>query len=256
MKANLRSQAQYHLSFALQFVGAFLISFIDFLTILVIFHHLPQLGGWTLPEVAFLYGTSYVSFKIADLVAGHVDLLSEFIRTGRFDSLLIRPLGSLFQLLTTDLHLRQVGALLQGLLVLAYALSGLSIDWDAGRASMLVVTLITGGVIYSAIFVIGNTISFWVTDAREVANAFTYGGNDLAQYPLHIFGAWLRRIATFVVPIGFVSYFPALYILDKPDPTGMPTILRFLGPLAAAISVVVARLVWNAGVRRYRSTGS
>ena len=256
MKANLRSQAQYRVSFILQFVGTFFVSFIDFLAILVIFHHLPQLGGWTLGEVAFLYGTSYVSFKVADLFVGHIDYLSEFIRSGRFDSLLIRPLGSLFQMLTTDFHLRQIGALLQGLVVLTYALSELSIRWDAGRVAMLVVLLVTGAIIYSAIFVIANTISFWVTDAREVANAFTYGGNELAEYPLHIFGAWIRGIATFVVPVGFVSYFPALYILDKPDPTGMPHLVRFMGPLAAGIAVVVARRVWNFGVRHYRSTGS
>lgn len=47
MKANVRSQAQYRVSFIFQFVGTFLVSFIDFLAILVIFHHLPQLGGWT-----------------------------------------------------------------------------------------------------------------------------------------------------------------------------------------------------------------
>jgi ABC-2 type transport system permease protein len=256
MLANLRSQAQYRVSFALQFVGAFMLSVIDFLAILVIFEHLVKLGGWTLPEVAFLYGTSYVSFKIADLLAGHVDHLPDYIRSGRFDSFLIRPLGSLFHVLAADVQLRQLGSIAQGLVVLGYALSRLSLDWSPGRVAMLAIMLVAGAVIYASIFVMANTISFWVTDAREAANAFTYGGSELAEYPLHIFGAWIRRIAMFIVPVGFVSYFPAVYILGKDDRIGVPFAVRFMSPLAAAAAAIVAGRLWKIGVRRYRSTGS
>lgn len=252
----MRSQAQYRISFALQLVGAFLLSFGDFLAILVIFQHLPLLGGWSLEEVAFLYGTSYVSFKLTDMVLGHADDLPQYIRTGAFDSFLLRPLGSLFQLLTADFELKHAGALLQGLLVLAYSVTQAPIDWDPPRVAMLIVMLGSGAVIFGAVWIVANTIVFWVIDTREIANAFTYGSNELTQYPLHIFGGWLRRIATFVVPVGFVNYFPALYILDRPDPLGAPRAVSFLSPLVAIAAVLVAARIWGWGVRHYRSTGS
>jgi ABC-2 type transport system permease protein len=78
----------------------------------------------------------------------------------------------------------------------------------------------------------------------------------MTSYPLNIYAGWLRRLLAFVVPLAFVNYFPALYILRQPDPLDAPAFLRFASPVVAAVSVLVAREVWMFGVRHYRSTGS
>jgi ABC-2 type transport system permease protein len=44
----------------------------------------------------------------------------------------------------------------------------------------------------------------------------------LTQYPIDVYAAWFRRFLGYVVPLAFVCYFPALYLLDKPDPLGPP----------------------------------
>jgi ABC-2 type transport system permease protein len=256
MAARVRAQLQYRLSFAMYLLGAFALTFTDFLAIWVIFRHLPLLAGWSLAEVAFLYGTSYISFKATDLAIGHLDQLPQQILSGTFDVVLVRPLGALFQVLTADLALRHVGSLAQGLVVFAYALGALSIDWTVGRAVMLVLMLVSGSVIFAAVWVIGATSVFWTMRSMEALNAFTYGGQALTSYPLNIYGGWLRRLLAFVVPLAFVNYFPSLYILDRPDLLGAPPVLRFLSPLVAAGIAVLAWRVWNVGVRRYRSTGS
>ena len=101
-----------------------------------------------------------------------------------------------------------------------------------------------------------SSIQFWTADAREAANAFTYGGNTLTQYPLTIFPAEVARGLTLVVPLAFVNWYPCLYLLDRHDPFGAPDWLRLAGPLAATITVVLTAAVWRTGVRHYRSTGS
>ena len=58
------------------------------------------------------------------------------------------------------------------------------------------------------------------------------------------------------IPMAFVCYFPALYILRKHDPLGLPSFLRFASPLVAALAAVVAGTIWRIAVRHYRSTGS
>src|SRR3954468_19016774 len=85
--AQVRSQLQYRLSFVLDVVGAFLISFLDFLAVLVIFHNVPTLSGWSVQEVAFLYAASSISFALTDLAIGHLDLFPRKIRDGSFDVL-------------------------------------------------------------------------------------------------------------------------------------------------------------------------
>lgn len=254
--AQVRSQLQYRVSFALDLTGTFLLSFIDFLAVLVIFHNIPRLGGWSVHEVAFLYATSSISFALCDLAIGHLDLFPQRIRDGTFDVLLLRPRGTLYQVIASELTLRRVGRVVQGLIVLGYALSGLSIEWSVGRAALLVLMIPTGCVIYGSVWVTGACLAFWTIEGGEFTNAFTYGGNFLTQYPINIYSAWARRFLAYAIPMAFVCYFPALYILDKPDPLGLPSIVRFVSPLVAGIAALVAGAVWRLAVRHYRSTGS
>jgi ABC-2 type transport system permease protein len=254
--AQLRSQLQYRASFTLDIAGAFLISFVDFLAVLVIFHNVPQLSDWNVHQVAFLYAMSAISFAVTDVVIGYLDVFPQRIRDGSFDILLLRPRGTLFQVVTSELSLRKVGKLVQGALVLVYALSHLEIPWNAGRVAMLVVMIPAAALIFGAIWIAGSCTAFWTTEGGEFTNGFTYGGTFLAQYPIDIYGVWLRRFLAYFVPIGFVCYFPALYILDKDDTLGLPNFLQFASPVVALLAAAVAWLLWELAVRRYRSTGS
>jgi ABC-2 type transport system permease protein len=254
--ARIRSQLQYRLSFWLNLVGTALITFLDFAMILVLFHQVDALGDWSVAEVGVLYGISCVAFALADLVFGHLDQLPEMIRKGDFDQVLVRPLGSLLQVISTDFALRRLGKLSQGLVVLAIALAYADVDWTLGRAAMLVVAIAAGCAIFAGVWVALSTIVFWLIDSHEAVNAFTYGGNYLAQYPVNIFGPWLRRLVVYVIPLAFVAYFPALYVLGKEDALGLPRAFQFASPLVAVAAGLAGWALWRTAVRRYRSVGS
>jgi ABC-2 type transport system permease protein len=253
--AQIRSQLQYRVSFVLTMVAQFLISFLDFLAIVVIFHNVPRLATWSVQEVAFLYAISCVAFGLTDLVIGHLDLLPQLIRTGNFDILLVRPRGTLFQIVASDFQVRRLGKAAQGGLVLVYALAALHVHWTAWRVVVFAVSIPSAVVIFSAVWVVFVSTVFWTVDGGEFANAFTYGGNFLTEYPIDVFNAWLRRFLAYLVPLAFVAYFPALYVLGKPDPLGLPRFLQFMSAPVAVASTVVAGAVWRAAVRRYRSAG-
>jgi ABC-2 type transport system permease protein len=253
--AQIRSQVQYRVSFGLELVGAFLIAFLDFLAVLVIFHNTPRLAEWTVQEVAFLYALSSITFALTDLLIGHLDLFPRLIRDGNFDVLLVRPRGTLFQVIASDFQLRRLGKAAQGVLVLVYALGALHIDWTPARVVVLLVSIPAGVLIFSAVWVAFGCLAFWTVDSGEFTNAFTYGGNFLAQYPIDIYGAWLRRFLAYLVPLAFVCYFPALYILCKHDPLGLPRVLQFLSPAVALAAACVAGAAWRFAVRHYRSAG-
>ncbi|MCZ9337299.1 ABC transporter permease, partial [Streptomyces sp. TRM76130] len=75
------------------------------------------------------------------------------------------------------------------------------------------VTVAAGGVIFGAVFVAGAAFQFLAQDASEVQNAFTYGGTTLLQYPPVLFAQELVRGVTFVLPLAFVNWVPASYVL-------------------------------------------
>lgn len=253
--ARIRGDLQYRLSFVLFLVSQFLICFLDFLAILIIFSHVPRLGGWTLSEVMFLYGATNVSFNLADVFVSQVEMLPMRIRTGTLDMMLIRPLGALFQIVTDEFALRRVGKLAQGVLILALAIGRLHIQWTVAKVLLTLVMLASGAVIFGAVWVIAASINFWTVETTQLGNAFTYGGNFLTQYPLDVYATWMRRLFAYVVPMAFVNYFPALYVLGKPSHLGSPA-LRFLSPLVALLMTLVASSIWRMAIRHYRSTGS
>jgi len=254
--ARLRAEMQYRVSFWLQVTGNFALYLSELAAILILLRHFDTLGGWRPGEVAFLYGLSSFSFGIANTAAAGFSVFSQQVVRGDFDRILTRPLAPMLQVLASDIQLRRLGGVLQGLAAFLLASRLIDLPWTPGRVVYLPVVILSASVLFMALFALEATLCFWTTEGTEVVNAFTYGGFQLALYPIHIFEIWLRRLFLFIIPLGFVIYAPALYLLDKSDPLGLPVLTRFLAPLAAVAFALVVGTAWQAGVRRYRSTGT
>ncbi|MER6999878.1 ABC transporter permease [Streptomyces sp. NPDC000410] len=252
----IRSTMTYRASFAMTTLGNFAGTAFDFVVILLMFAHTEALGGYSLPEIALLYGVSSTAFGLTDLLLGSMDRVGRRVRDGTLDTLLVRPVPVLAQVAADRFALRRLGRITQGLFVLGYALVTLDIAWDPVRVAMVPVMVISGAAIFGSVFVAGAAFQFVAQDAAEVQNSFTYGGNTLLQYPPTIFAKELVRGVTFVVPLAFVNWLPALYVLGRPYPLDVPHWLAFTPPLVAAVCCGLAGLVWRAGLRSYRSTGS
>jgi ABC-2 type transport system permease protein len=250
----VRAAWVYRTSFITLVVANALITGLDAVAIWIMFGQLDLLGGFGLHEVALLYGASSLGLGIADTLIGSVERIGEYIRTGRLDQMLTKPLPLLLQVCADQFTLRRLGRITQAAIVFAWAAA--YVDWTPARVGVAVMMVASGGAIFFGLFVAFSCIQFLTKDATEFANAFTYGGATLTQYPLTIFPRELTRSLTFVVPVAFVNWYPCLYLLGRDDPFGLPGWLQLCSPVAAAVTVAVALLVWGAGVRRYTSTGS
>lgn len=256
LHSRIAAQTAYRLSFSIAVATQVLLVVVEFAEVYVVFHQVELLGGFDFREVTLMYGISAMAFGLADLAVGHVDSLPRYVRTGQLDAFLLRPLSSLGQLVTSDFQLRRLGRVASGLLVLAAALAYADIDWTAGRVLLLVLSPLAGAVIFGAVFVATSTVAFWFVEGAEIANSVTYGGNYLSSFPFTVFGRWLRRLFTFVIPAAFVAYLPTLALVGRPDPLGMPAWATWSSPLVAVLTAAVAGWVWRAGVRHYVGAGS
>ncbi|MEV7655291.1 ABC transporter permease [Streptomyces anulatus] len=252
----VRSTMAYRASFVMTLLGNLAVTAFDFVTVLLMFSHVDALGGYSLPEIALLYGLSATAFGVCDLLLGSMDRVGGRVRDGTLDTLLVRPVPVLAQVAADRFALRRLGRITQGLLVLGYALVTLDIAWTPLKTLMLPMTVLSGAAIFGAIFIAGAAFQFVAQDASEVQNSFTYGGTTLLQYPPTIFAKDLVRGVTFVVPLAFASWLPALYVLGREYPVDLPQWVAFLPPLVAAGACGLAGLAWRAGLRSYRSTGN
>lgn len=252
----IRSSMTYRTSFVVTMAGNLLMTGMDFVGILLMFSQVDSLGGWSLPEIAFLYGLSATAFGVADLVLGSMDVLGTRIRDGSFDTLLVRPVPVLAQIGADHFAVRRLGRIVQGGLVLGWALLSIDVDWSPAKVLLVPLMLVSGTVIFSAVFVAGAAFQIFAQDAAEVQNAFTYGGTTLLQYPPTVFGKDFVRGVTFVLPLAFVNWVPACHVLGRTYPLDLPGWAAFAPPLVALVCCALAGLAWRAGLGSYRSTGS
>ncbi|MDY7105709.1 MAG: ABC-2 family transporter protein [Actinomycetota bacterium] len=250
----VRASLAYPVSFWVMAVSSFLTTGLDFVAIAFIFTNVDQLGGFSLREIAFLYGATGLGIAIADIVVGNVERLGQLIRLGRLDTMMTKPVPLLVQVCAHEFALRRLARIVQSGAIFAWACW--FVDWTPARVLTTVVMAASGSVIFFCLFVGLACIQFWTADSAEVANAFTYGGNALTQYPLSVYPRAVVQALTFVLPIAFVNWYPALSVLGRDDPFAMPAWLQHAAPVAAAACVGVCALTWRTGVRHYRSTGS
>ena len=254
--ARLRAQMQYRASFMMMMIVTGLGIATELLAIVILLNRFGNLGGWSVGEIALLYGLASVAFGLAEMVGAGFDAFPTTIRRGEFDQILLRPAGAFIQVLSADFQLRRLGRINQGVVALLLAFSWTYIAWTPLTALYLGLVLLSGMVMFTALFVFGATLCFWTVESIDVLYSVTDGGNRLASYPLPIYHEVIQRVFTFFVPLAFVSYIPAVYLLDRPEADDWPAWLPLLSPLAALLLALAARVAWGIGVRHYRSTGS
>lgn len=256
IRSRVAAQASYRTSFGLDIAAQVLLAVVEFAEVYVVFHQVESLGEFSFAEVTLMFGLATAAFGISDAVVGHLDRLPFYLRTGQLDAFLLRPLSTLGQLVTSDFSLRRLGRIGTSLVILTVALIAVDVEWTPARVALLVVTPVAGAVIFSAVFVATSAVGFWLVEGMEFVNGFTYGGNYLSSFPFTVFGTAIRRLFTFVVPVAFVAYLPALALLGREDPMGLPAWTSWSAVPVALLTCGAAGLAWRAGLRQYVGAGS
>ncbi|GAA1956003.1 ABC transporter permease [Catenulispora subtropica] len=256
MRMWARSAMQYRASLVLLMVNATLIAGLELAALLVVYGNVPSLGGFSLSEALYLYGTAQAAFFASDLLFTGTEYLGARIRMGTFDALLVRPVAVLPQVFADQFTPRRFCPLIPAFGAMTAGLVTAPIRWTWLRAALVPYTLLTGVAVFGAIWIFVGAFQIMVTDASEAMNVVTYGGQYMTSYPLSLYGRNLMLFLTFGVPLGFVNWQPTLYVLDHPDPLDLPSVFRFAGPLFAAALWGLALLAWRGALRHHRSTGS
>lgn len=250
---QLKSQLQFKASFIMTVITQFIQPFALFAGIYLLFERFGSVKGWTLYEVFLCYAIVGMCFSISTCFARGFDSFPEMIRNATFDRVLVRPRGTVVQVLGSNFDIKRVGHFIQSVIVFAVALAGENISWNAVRVIMLINMIAGGSIIFSGVYMLQAAAAFWTIEALEVANIFTHGMKEHASYPLNIFPKWITAVFTFIIPFGTVTYLPLQYLLGKTTGNGM--FYAFL-PIIGALFILPCILAWRIGVRKYSSAGS
>lgn len=250
----LMARLEYRMDFAFNIVAQLVMtaSGLLFIYFLLDGETIPEIQGWTRPEVMFIYGYSMISMAIFMTFAPNLYQFGDrYIIQGQFDRVLLRPLSSVCQVLFESFNLESIGSLLAGIGVIVLTASELDMTFTAADYAWLLVSGISGGVILIAVFVVIASLSFHFEDrlgiGAPVFSLITFG-----RYPIPIFNSVIQFILKWVVPFAFVAFYPATHFFDR---EGFE-VLCYFTPAMAIITSGVACFAWRFGVSRYASTGN
>ena len=256
---NLRSVLEYRLSTWLIALGQSLFTASTFLGLALLFRRFGSLSGWSFAEAALCYGVTGMAFSLSECFARGFDTFSHMVIQGEFDRILLRPRNTNIQVLGAKTDITRFGRVIVNLAILIMVIPRTGIVWDLSKIFTLIMMIFGGVAVFTGVFILGATVCFFTLEGLEVINIFTDGGRELASYPLPVYGKWITRFFTFIIPYGCMNYLPLLYLTGRTESWSggsWPPCLYMLMPLMGFVFIFPCLIVWRIGVRHYASAGS
>ena len=216
------------------------------------FSQIPEINGWTVWEIAVLYGLALTPKGLTELLCDGPWMLRATVNTGEFDRLLVRPVSPALQAATKIASIHGLGQLTLGIVAITLGASRAGLDWSPWKVLFLIGTITSGFVMICAINFLVNMVGFWEPSAQSALPTMYTMLIDFAKFPLEIYSLVIRILVTVVAPFAFLSYFPGLILLDKETPWRWP---GFASPVATAIVVLITAWLWRKALARYQGVG-
>ncbi len=239
-------------NFLLWIVVEFLWFALQLSFIAVIFGHTDRIADWSKWEVVLLMGAShFVQQLFTALFLNNCVQLSEHIRTGRMDFLLLLPINTRFLISLRQVDLGAFVNAASAVLVMCYAGVQLHLSPTALLTAGFLLMSVAGLLIhYSLMFLLAST-SFWTVKAQGIVWGY-YNLFNIARLPDSAFRGAFRAVFTYVLPMLLVANVPAKLLVNK---LSSPFDMFLLAGMSAGL-LLLSELVWRFSLRRYTSASS
>ena len=138
-----------------------------------------------------------------------------------------------------------------GIGTLVYAWHKLKLPVTAASILGLLLAVLSASLFMIALMNVAAATGFWLIGATQVM-ILMFKFRDYARYPITIFNKAFRLIFTFLIPIGFMAYYPSLPFI-RPDSV---SVLSYLTPVLGVIFFYFRYLIWMKGAKQYSGPGS
>lgn len=253
--AGFRSTLQYRTDTFIVIAMALAFQCTGFAFIWVLLSRFESLAGWTLGQVAFLYGLRLIVHALAGVLTGPIFSLEDQVRSGEFDRYLLRPLSPLVQFMTQRVEISILGDLLGGLAIFVVANQAVGLAWTPLSILYLGLAIVGGALIEGAVRILVGALTFRTLSSQSLLFLTDSVFSNFANYPLTIFGTILQYIFIFIFPLAFVAFLPATILLDKTTDLQVSPLFAYAAPVVGILWAVAAARLFNRELSHYQSAG-
>lgn len=248
----IKERLQFRADFIFSIFGMILINISGIAAFWVIFKNINALGGWSYEEVMFLYGFALVAMSPQQLLLDNAWQLSHSVVTGDFIRYCFRPMNILFYYMSEMIDIKGFSQLGLGTAILIWSWSKLNIPLSFINIVMFIILMSAAVLICMALMISSSALGFM----GGGSNSLLFVASDLkgyGSYPLTIFNKAFKILFTFIIPIGFIAYYPAKYFLSTNEDISY---LTYLSPIIGIVFFYMSCKLWIACANRYSGTGS
>lgn len=257
LKMSILARLQYRADSIVAALAVFLREATGIIVIYLALMKFDCINEWNVDEMLFLFSLLFITYSIIVVLFADLRDFSCMIREGRFDRLMVRPRGLLFQLISNNADvIAACGHGMLGLVLFVVSAGRVGIHWDFLTVIYYITTVVGGVLIQGGMFIIFSSLSFYFVETNSIRDIFYWNMRRFAGYPISIYNKLIQVIMIYVVPFAFVNYFPAQYLLRKPDMKEYPEIYLYIAPVVGIVIYMAAYAFWRISVKHYKSTGN
>lgn len=256
VRASVASKIQYRGDFIGGLAGIVVLNAANLLVITMLVYRFHTLKGWTVWQLVFLYSLWVLCHSFYSVFFLNVSDLENQLVNGVFDQYLLRPVSPLLQFLGGEVQYLGFSDAFLGVIGITIVYIHLTLHWTLWDFAFLLMSILSGAIIEVSIALTLSSIAFWTVKSRATIYVMSQFESVIQEYPLNIFGKWFKIATTALLPVAFMNYYPALFLLHKNILGTDWEWLKFMSPVVAVVMLGIAGLVWRAGLSRYESTGS
>jgi ABC-2 type transport system permease protein len=251
-KNSVVREMQFKLNFLLWIVVELLWFALQLTFIAVIYIHTDHIGDWTKWQVVFLMGTStFIQQLFSAVLLSNLVHLSEDIRTGKLDFMLLLPVNTRFLISFRQVDLGGFVNALVACAVMIYSAMKLDLHPSVAQLTGFLLLVVAGLLVHFSLLLMLASSSFWTVRALGFVWGY-YNLFNIARLPDAAFRGAFKVIFTYALPMLLVANVPAKLITEKLG-SGWEMLLL----LAMAIALfVISEFIWRWSLRHYTSASS
>lgn len=255
-RISFLTQLEYRGQYFMRMVAKILGWSTGFIMLMVLLKKFNTIGGWSIYEVLLLYAFDVLTYSIAGTFCmGAFGKLPRMIRQGELDGILTKPVNSFVYLISTKISAGYTSNYIIALGIIIFSLRELGITINGFRAFWLLLDIIGASLIQMAGFMITTIPAFWFYKSDGLYQLFYKNLTEFLKYPLSIYNKGVQLLLTFILPYGFINYYPVQYFVNKQEGR-FASCFMLLTPVVGIITFLGAYCFWLRGLRAYQSTGS
>jgi ABC-2 type transport system permease protein len=255
-KVAFRSMAIYRSAFWLGVIAQWLNYGITFGVLFIMVRNFRVLAGWNSEEILFLYAMNLLSYALgASFFFNPCTGLPGKIRTGEFDIALTKPVSAFGHEVLNGFNFGYLSHITLSTAVMIFSLKKLGVVFTPASAFVFAALLLGAALIQASLLIFASAWSFFTVNENPVMS-LVWTLKDFIHYPLPIYPGVLQVFLTFIVPMGFLNYYPGAVILGKSEGGLFPPALGYLTPFAGAAVFILSIRFWNWALSKYQSTGT